>query len=614
MKAILPILFLLALAPPASAAGYRVYGCDGPDGRARPVQPFASFEVPADSMNHDDLCQTGADAAYFEWAPGIAMPAGRRGGWRLDAPAGAYFSQLRWHGSASGITGTGIRVEVARGDDGATMWEWSADLARDTRELLLPAGTTSVVLRQACRAVVCATGAAPARTTAGALSATLEDVSPPVGSGIAGSLTAPGARHGAAGLTFAAADAGSGLAKAMLRVDGAASPARTATLDASCRPLPGDPVGFDSPQPCARAADAELTWATAGARDGAHSVSAVVEDAAGNARTVLGPVTVTTDNAPPVAGLVAVSGVRRVPETLTATASGFDGQAVEYAFGWQRCASDGSGCVDVGSGRAYALTAADAGRRVRAVVAATDLGGTTKVASDPLAGGVIEPQPAPAPAATPTATPSPSATPAATPSPVTAAPPALVPAPVFPARVTTSRRTIRTAYGRRVEIRGRVERGGAPLPGATLDVGARPRARGARERREGGAGTAADGRFTYVAPAGPSRDLRIAATAAAAASTSATVTILVRAAGTLAAHRRGRVVTLSGRLRGGHVPRGGVLVEIVAGRRTAALVRTDARGAFTARCRTARATRFRAVARGDTSWPFVAGPVGHATA
>jgi hypothetical protein len=185
--------------------------------------------------------------------------------------------------------------------------------------------------------------------------------------------------------------------------------------------------------------------------------------------------------------------------------------------------------------------------------------------------------------------------------------PSALPALAAPAcpRVTLSRRKVRLEYGKRFEVRGRVaDSGGAPLAGALLDVRARRRTPGARERREGGVGSAADGRFSYVAPAGVSRDLRIG---------DRTVTLLVRAAGTLRASRRGRVVTLSGRLRGGHIPRGGVLIEIAAGKRTVALVRTDSRGAFRVRHTTAtRATklRYRAKARSDSSWPFVAAPVG----
>ena len=45
MKRILPIAGLtLALAAPAHAGSYHVYGCDGPEGQARTLRPFADFE------------------------------------------------------------------------------------------------------------------------------------------------------------------------------------------------------------------------------------------------------------------------------------------------------------------------------------------------------------------------------------------------------------------------------------------------------------------------------------------------------------------------------------------------------------------------------------------
>ena len=585
MKAILPIALVLAALPAtaASAAPYRVYGCDGPDDEPLSMHAFSTYELPEGSMNHDDHCRGGDDAAYFEWAGRTAMPSEQAGGWALAAPQGTSLTALRWRGSISGVTGTGVRVEIDT--DAGAVGLWSSDLEQDTRSFALPPGTRNVVLRQECRAVMCVTGAGPARTTIRALTATLDDESAPTAAGVAGGLAEPGTKHGTDTLTLAAADAGSGLASAALYVDGATTGARTVAL--GCTPLEKDAHGFTDARPCPPAAGVELAWATGDVRDGAHAVRAVVADAAGNARTVFGPVTVTTDNAPPAAGRVDVSGVRRVAETLTATAVGFDGQDVAYGYAWQRCAAE---CEDIegASRRTYALTAADAGLRVRAVVAATDRGGTTRVASAP--GDAIEPAPA--------ATPAPTAAPAPVPA---AAPPALVPTgpaaiapPLARPRVTLSRRTIRSAYGRRIEIRGRVaDARGAAIAGATLDVRAVTRVPGARERREGGIGTAADGRFTYVAPAGASRDLRIGG---------ATVTLFVRAAGTLKARRHGRTVALSGRLAGGHVPRGGVLVEI----RGAGLTRTDAHGRFALRYR-GRRLSFRAVARKDSSWPFVAG-------
>ena len=78
----------------------------------------------------------------------------------------------------------------------------------------------------------------------------------------------------------------------------------------------------------------------------------------------------------------------------------------------------------------------------------------------------------------------------------------------------------------------------------------------------------------------------------------------MRAAGTFTAARTGRVVALRGRLRGGHIPPGGVLIALSAGSRIVRLTRTDARGAFAARV-AATTLPFRAVARKDSSWPFV---------
>ncbi|HEY6889595.1 MAG TPA: hypothetical protein VI300_17490, partial [Solirubrobacter sp.] len=150
-RLILPALALLLVLPaPARAGNYDVYGCETADGYTRPMRPFGPFEVPLDSMNHDELCQTAAHVGYFEWAPGMLLTAGRRGGYVLDAPPGTAFTDFGWLGWASGLSGTGIHVEIARGDDGATLWEFGGDVGVDQRRYPLPAGTTTLVLRQVC--------------------------------------------------------------------------------------------------------------------------------------------------------------------------------------------------------------------------------------------------------------------------------------------------------------------------------------------------------------------------------------------------------------------------------------------------------------------------------
>jgi hypothetical protein len=584
MKPILPIAAAALLLAPAAAhaAPYRVYACDGPDDGPLSLRPLETFELPEQSMNHDDHCREPYGEALFEWAGGMTLDAELRGGVRLRAADGTTLTHVRWTGAIGGVTGTGVRVELD--SDRGLVGAWGADLGLDTRTFPLPAGTDLVELRQVCRAVRCFT-AGPARTTIRALTVTLDDPEPPTAAELRG-LAERTTAHGNEALTLTASDRGSGVASARLVVDGAAR-----TVGLGCAPLAGDARGFQSTTPCPASAPVELDWASAGVRDGAHTVSAMLEDAAGNVRTVVGPRTIVSDNAPPVAGAVTIT---RAGRTLTAAPSGFDGQDVAYAYEWQRCAPACEEIDGATRGR-YELTAADAGHDVRATVTATDLGGATKVTSEPVA---IEPPPAV------TATPTPALVPTA-PTAVFAAPvPVMLPAVAKPTpHVTLSRRTIKLAYGQRAEIRGRVtDASGAPLAGATLDVVAELKTPGAKPRREGGIGTARDGRFTYVAPAGASRDLKLGAR---------TVTLLVRAAGTLRATRKGRVVTLSGRLRGGHIPRWGLLVELSANGRTVRLVRTDGRGAFTARL-VVGATKpsFRAKARKDSSWPFVPALVG----
>lgn len=561
MRAILPIcvVVLLVLAGSARAAPYRVYACDGPRGEPLSMRPFEPFAYPYGAALHRDRCLEAENVAYVEWSSALALGDGHAGGWTLTAPAGTSLTQLRWSGWAAGIYAPGVRGEIA-GDRGLVA-VWTEFLAPATRTFSLPAGTAFVALRQACRGPLCvAAGTTPAITAVTALEATLDDAAPPVATGLAGAL-AEGARplHGGAQLTFLATDQGAGLARAALTADGAE--VDTVALG-RCSPLPGDARGYRSTQPCAGSAAVALAWDTARVPDGGHVVSAVVEDAAGNARTMLGPVAVTTDNAPPLAGRVTLAGDRRVGATLTATAADFAGQDVAYTYRWQRC--DGA-CEDAGAGRTYALTAADAGLHVRALVTATDLGGATTVASESAA---IEP--------------------------ATTAP---APTPPRVLRVTTARRSIRSTYGKRVEIAGRVaDTRGRPIAGATVDV-----TDGASQTSTG---TGRSGRFTYVAPAGPGRDVRFSAGGG-----TATTTLVVRAAGTLRAARHGRVVTLQGRVYGGHVPPGGVLIAIAGGRRTL-LTRTDADGAFAARWVTARRLSFRATARKDSAWPYAASPIG----
>jgi len=167
-------------------------------------------------------------------------------------------------------------------------------------------------------------------------------------------------------------------------------------------------------------------------------------------------------------------------------------------------------------------------------------------------------------------------------------------------------------YGERVRIRGRVTSAGVgaaqtasgadrPVAGAALDLSERVALPGAPWRPITGVRTLADGTFTAIVRIGPSREIRIAAPAAA---TTPVLTLAVRAPVT--AHwRRG---ALSGRLRGGYVPRGGAFVELqrrVRGRwRAQRVVRTFSSGRYAVRVEPG---RVRAVVPRQPGLPFARG-------
>ena len=84
--------------------------------------------------------------------------------------------------------------------------------------------------------------------------------------------------------------------------------------------------------------------------------------------------------APPVnTAAPTVSGTARDGATLTLDRGTWTGTpTIAYAFQWRRCAAGGASCSDIAgaTGTSYALTSADVGSTIRAVVTATNAGGS----------------------------------------------------------------------------------------------------------------------------------------------------------------------------------------------------------------------------------------------
>ena len=159
-------------------------------------------------------------------------------------------------------------------------------------------------------------------------------------------------------------------------------------------------------------------------------------------------------------------------------------------------------------------------------------------------------------------------------------------------------------YGRPLAVSGRlVAPGGLPVAGARLEVLTKHRRPGAAMAHQVDILTGADGRFTYLAPAGPSRTIRIGYRARVGDVTFARTTdVDVRVVASVAFKlsrkrlRNGQTLRYVGRLRGPGTGHRFVEVQVRNGHawQIVCSVRTDSKGAF------ACAHRFRRTYRSTT--------------
>jgi hypothetical protein len=178
------------------------------------------------------------------------------------------------------------------------------------------------------------------------------------------------------------------------------------------------------------------------------------------------------------------------------------------------------------------------------------------------------------------------------------------------------------AFGRDATARGTlVQAGGAPVPGATIEVWSRPATAGAAFRLVGRLRTGPAGAFGYSIARGPSRTLRFRyAGSPARRASQADIAVRVPAAATITASRskarNGQTVTFRGSVLGRPLPHGGKVVDLQAfyrGRwRTFATPRAGSNGGwrYTYRFGATRGRvvyRFRAMVRRESAYPYELG-------
>ncbi|HEY4896402.1 MAG TPA: hypothetical protein VII01_09965, partial [Solirubrobacteraceae bacterium] len=308
----------------------------------------------------------------------------------------------------------------------------------------------------------------------------------PAASSVTGTLLEGGAR-GSTSLGVAATDPGGpGIYNMTVQADGQTLYAGTPESNGGeCIAVgsSGGALMFDSGQPCKQSEQVDLPIDTTSLKDGQHTLTVRVTDAAQNTSVVLDRA-ITTDNAP--ANAVAPSTLSNVAPTVGTTLSATPGMwsappgagQVALTYQWETCDGAGSGCTTVAGATSptYTAAGADAGRTVRVAVTGSDSDGSRTLASAPSV--------------------------------------AVMPAPASNgvgasenARIRlSSQSTLARSYPRRaLTVSGHLETsGGTPIVAARLDI-AQQSANSAGLPKLSFATTAQDGSFTVHVPTGPSR-------------------------------------------------------------------------------------------------------------
>jgi hypothetical protein len=487
-------------------------------------------------------------------------------------------------------------------------------------------------------------GPFPAQVVISRAAIGLTDVEAPEGVETGGSLAGTDPVRGGAGLSIHATDDGGGVYRVALAIDG--HEVNRHVVDASLRscadvePANDDPYEFGTSRPCPLDADGAVQFDTATLRDGQHGVHVTVEDAAGN-ETVVYDGLVRTHNAPINAVAPAVTGHASVGSQLTTDHGQWDGGTSGFGRRWLRCSADGTDCAPVAgaTGVAYTLTDADAYHRMATEVTAENGSGASAARSAPTAviadaagrtappSGQNPPGDRPGDGGAPAPTPKSdgiqdivnplgglpghvgNGTPASAHAQLQAA---------FRRADGRSVRSVRIRHGRRTAIVGRLtDASGTGIGGAR--IGAAWRVSGRRWVAHPGVRTDTDGRFVYMLPTGPTRDVRFTYFAFSDSRTPQLSNVVhadVLAPLTIRADRHrvtgAHVVRLSGRVGGGAIPRAGLLVTLQGyqqgwGWRTFRTVRTDRAGSWSTRYRfrsSAGRFGFRALVPHQGRFPF----------
>lgn len=643
LHALTVALAAAVFAPPASAGIYSVPFCKPSSTWRTDTWTHSTTTGSQPLFWYDANCASGQVYRRFEQFG--AIPAGASDYWTFDAPAGTYVSRLdmdqdgvpRSAGSGQAIYAwqeDGSRSVVAAAAAGGSMSSGSYAFPLS--------GSKVIKLRNS---LFCQDGAdCPSNDPYGNYGneqywhgavVYLVDPSLPTFSSVAGNGWKNDPADGRDSVDYSVADTGAGVKEVRFYVDGVLQ----ATTPAGCV--------AERLVPCPGTFSGSFTVDTTRLSEGAHQLELRVTDGSMNEQTK--QLAITVRRAPaaidPTSGgnPVAVSdtswpgsNVPAVGDELRGSSGSWSGTVLSFTYQWMRCGADGTNCAPIAGATAanYTPTSADVGHALQFCVTATNSGGSATSCSAPAPAVVVSHSPGGGTTAN-TADPSDRPGEPTKSSPTTTAPPSSAQADrgapngspasdkvVLTAVASNRASAIKVKFGKRVTISGKLlAPDGRPIAGATLEVQTRTAVPGASVADAGEIVTGSDGRYAYVAPAGPSRVVRIAYRSHSADSSFADtrdVTLLVKAGVTIKAtpkQVRNRQATIfTGRLLGKPISKRGVIVDLQVffrGKwRTFGAPRTNRAGRYRFKYRFmagAATWRFRARVRRESSYPYIEG-------
>jgi hypothetical protein len=429
-------------------------------------------------------------------------------------------------------------------------------------------------------------------------------------------------------ISYSASDVGSGVSEVRFVVDGIEYVSNASQCTAG------------AVVPCPLSASGSFALDTTRLSEGAHTIALVGVDYSGNEMAASAKeLTITVRRPPALSSDTPVStsdpsanggGSPAVGDQLQGNPGSWSGSDIAYSYQWMRCDANGVNCVpiDGATSTSYKATTADIGHTLSFCVTATNSGGSVTSCSAPTAVVIAAPPTSAGTADRPGDVTPVGTSPASSSGAVGGADrghPNGTPAAdkvVLTALINSRSLTQKVKFGKRVPISGRlVGPNGAPIAGATLGVQVQTALPGASMADAAQVVTGADGRFSYTAPAGPSRVVRFGYRSYSADSSFADTTdvrLLVSAGVTMKAKpkkvRNRHATVFTGRVLGGPVPARGVVVDLQVFYRkqwrTFAAPRTNRRGAYRFKYRFmagAATWKFRARVRPDGRYPYAQG-------